>query len=165
MEENFINETGINPGIKGMDLSSAKEYILGFISTVKLNEKQLQSLDDELTLWNSRVELAKSKGHPELALEAEKEVERIKNKQQQITLETSELKSQIEEMRRQLPLLAASERSIDPDLLEQELLIAAGHLPGDEEKVRNERLFSKIENEAAAEAALSELKAKMERES
>jgi hypothetical protein len=58
-------------------------------------------------------------------------------------------------------LLAARQRSIDPDLLEQELLIAAGYLPGEEEKAQNDRLFSEMEKNAAADAALSELKVKM----
>jgi phage shock protein A len=147
--------------INGMDLSSAKEYIYGFISTLKLTEKQIQNLDIELDKWNSRIELAKSKMHPDLVLEAEKEVEMIKNKRQQLTVESKELKFQIEEMQRQLPLLAAHERSIDPDMLEQELLITAGYLPGEEESVRKNRLFNKMEKDAAAEAALSQLKAKM----
>ena len=144
-----------------MDLSSAKEYLLGLISTLKLTEKGIQDLDIELDKWKSRVELAISGGHPDLALEAEKEVERIKSKQQQLTIETNELKTQIEETRRQLPRLAASVRSIDPDLLEQELLITAGYLPGEEEKARNDRLFSEMEKDATAEDALLQLKAKM----
>ena len=144
-----------------MDVSGAKEYLFGLISTLKLTEKSIQDLDVDLDKWNSRVELSRLKGHPDLALEAEKEVELLKSKRQQLTLETNELRSQIEEMRQQLPLLAARERSIDPDLLEQELLITAGYLPGEEENVRKNRLFDKMEKDAAADAALSELKAKM----
>jgi len=64
-------------------------------------------------------------------------------------------------MRRQLPILAAQTRSIDPDLLEQELLMAVGFLPGEEEKAKSERTFSQMEKEAAADDALLQLKAKM----
>ena len=145
----------------GMDPSSAKEYILGFISTLKLTETKINELHAELAKWNSRIELAKSKGQPELALEAEKEAERIKSRLQELAAETAGLKSHIDAMRRQLPLLAAWQRSIDTDLLEQELLMAAGYLPGEEEKAQNDRLFSEMEKDAAAEAALSELKVKM----
>ena len=144
-----------------MDISSAKEYIFGLISTLKLTEKKIQDIGADLDKWNSRVELARSGGHTDLALEAEKEVDLLKNKLRQLTRESSELKVQIEEMRQQLPLLAARERSIDPDLLEQELLITAGYLPGEEEKIRTKRLFEKMEKDAAADAALSELKEKM----
>ena len=67
-------------------------------------------------------------------------------------------------MRRQIPLLAARERSIDPDLLEQELLMTLGNMPGDEEKVRAERQFREMEKAQSADAALDELKAKMNRQ-
>ena len=162
MENNPVEK---NPAdISGMDAASAKEYILGFISTLKLTEKKIQDIDSELDKWKSRVKLAQSGGHTSLAQEAEKQVELLNGTRQQLTLETDELRSQIEEMRRQLPLLAARERSVDPDLLEQELLIAAGYLPGEEEKARADRQFSEMEKAAAAEVALSELKAKMEKD-
>ena len=143
------------------DPNEAKEYILNFISTLKLTEKQIRDIDEETAKWQSRTELARSNNRPELAEEAEKELQRLKDRKQQLTAEAEDLKPQIEEMRRQLPLLAARQRSIDPDLLEQELLMAAGYLPGDEEKARSERQFRDMEKEAAADAALAELKAKM----
>ncbi|MDR2257855.1 MAG: chromosome partitioning protein, partial [Treponema sp.] len=86
---------------------------------------------------------------------------RIKEQQARLEGEAAELKGQIERMRKQLPLLAARERSVDPDLLEQELLMAAGYLPGDEEKAETERRFREIEKTSAADAALGELKEKM----
>jgi chromosome segregation ATPase len=168
MEQNSAGLPEKNPAdLSGMSAIAAKEYIFGFISTLKLTEKQAGELDAELSKWNSRIELAKSKGHPELAQAAEQEVMRIKNRRQGLALEISGLESSIETMRRQLPLLAAKERSIDPDLLEQELLIASGYLPGEEAKARSNRsldALEEMEKEAAAEAALSELKAKMKEE-
>ncbi|MCL2209765.1 MAG: chromosome partitioning protein [Treponema sp.] len=149
--------------LTGMSPAEAKDYIFNFISTLKLNEKQIQNLDDEIAKWNSRMELAKSKDQAEMALDAEKEKNRLLEKQSALRTETEQLKLQIEEMRRQLPLLAARERSIDPDLLEQELLMAAGNLPGDEEKVRAERQFREMERAQTAEAALDELKTKMQK--
>jgi phage shock protein A len=161
MEQNLANFTGLSP-------AAVKDYLFGLISTLKLTEKQAAGLDADLSKWNSRLELAKSRGNTDLAQEAEKELERIQAKQQQLTAEMGELNLQIEEMRRQLPqicgaspMLAARERSIDPDLLEQELLIASGRMPGDEEKARSDHAFDKLETEAVAEAALAELKAKM----
>ncbi|MDR0442427.1 MAG: chromosome partitioning protein [Treponema sp.] len=149
--------------IRGMNESSAKKYVLGFITTLKLTNKQIQDIDKDLSNWNSRIELAKYKGLPDLVIEAEKEVELLENRRQQLVMETDEFKMQIEDMLRQLPLLPAYERNIEPDMLENELLIASGYLPGEEEKAKSERLFRKMEKEITAEAALSELKAKMER--
>jgi len=61
-------------------------------------------------------------------------------------------------MRRQLPGLAARERSIDPDLLEQELLMALGQTG---EEAGTERAFQKLEKEKSADEALDALKARM----
>ena len=154
--------------LKGMSPAEAKEYIFNFISTLKLTEKQIQNLDDEIIKWRSRIDLANSQNQPELAQEAEKEKKRLLEKQAALKAEAGQLKQQIEEMRRQLPLLARTgtvEASdlLEQELLEQELFMAAGYMPGDEGKARAERQFKEIEKEQAADAALEELKAKMGR--
>jgi len=148
--------------LSGMSPSDAKDYIFNFITTLKLTEKNIQNLDEEIAKWQSRIDLAGSKGQIELAQDAQKEKNRLLDKKLTLTAEADQLKQQIEEMRRQLPLLASRERSIDPDLLEQELLMAAGRMPGDEEKVRIERQFAQMEKTQAAETALEELKAKIQ---
>jgi phage shock protein A len=148
--------------LDSLDTAGAKEYIFACLSTLKLTEKKIHALDEEINKWSSRVELARAGGKAGLAAEAEKEAERIRGQKQELSAEADILKGQIEEIRKKLPLLAARERSIDPDLLEQELLMAAGHLPGEEDKVRAERLLKGLEKENAADAALAELKAKME---
>jgi phage shock protein A len=147
--------------LSGMDAAGAREYILNFITTLKLAEKKIRELDEDMVKWNSRIDLARSQGKDDLAAEAEQAAGQIKGQRAQLAEEAAALKSQIEEMRKQIPALAARERSIDPDLLEQELLMAAGYLPGDEEKAETERRFRDIEKSSAADAALEELKEKM----
>jgi phage shock protein A len=147
--------------LSGMNAAEAREYILNFIAALKLTEKKLRELDGELIKWNSRIDLARSKEAAELATEAEKEAEKIKAQQAELIGEIGELKAQIGEMRKQLPGLAARERSIDPDLLEQELLMAAGYLPGDDEKAATDRSFRELEKQGAADAALEELKLRL----
>jgi phage shock protein A len=149
--------------LNGMDAAGTREYILNFITTLKLTEKKIRELDEDLIKWNSRIDLARFQGKNDLTVEAERAVGQIKEQQAQLAEEAAELKGQIERMRKQIPLLATRERSIDPDLLEQELLMAAGYLPGDEEKAESERRFRKIEKTSAADAALEELKEKMAR--
>jgi hypothetical protein len=61
-------------------------------------------------------------------------------------------------MRGQLAGLAARERSIDPDLLEQELLIARGGTPGETPAPNLERRFAAAEADAALEALKAKLK-------
>ena len=157
----MVESASLNANLTGMNPGEAKEYIFNFISTLKLTEKQILTFDDEINKWQARIELANSKGEVELAMEAEKEKNRLLEKQAALKAEAEQLKQQIGEMRRQLPLLAARERSVDTDLLEQELLMAAGFMPGDDEKAKSERKFKEMEKEQAADAALEELKAKM----
>jgi phage shock protein A len=147
--------------IQRMPVNEAKEYILNFITTVKRNEQQGQNLKIEQKKWETRIQLAQNKGSPDLAAEAEAARQRVIRQIQDLEDENTELKTQIQAMIHQLPGLAARERSIDPDVLEQELLMAAGCMPGDEEKLRDERNFAVLEREAAAESALRELKQKM----
>jgi len=161
MENTFTEPVKSDSDLSGMDTVKAKGYIIGFISSLKLIEKQLNDLENEIKKWENRIELAKANNRLELAADAEKEAGQKREKKQQLMQEYNELNEKIKEMKRQLPLLAAKERSIDPDLLEQELLMATGFLPGEEKEAENNRLFNKMEKEAAANTALSELKAKL----
>ena len=152
-----------NDSIKldGMSAAAAKDYILSLITTLKLTEKEIHSLKEEAAKWKGRIELARSSGKNDLAFEAEKEAERVEKKIVGLCEEEKSLKNQIEDARRQLPGLAARERSIDADLLEQELLIALGQT---EEEAETDRAFKKLENEAEADSALQALKDKLSKE-
>ena len=142
--------------------ADTKEYILGLIATLKLTEKEISALADEAAKWKGRVDLARSLGKNDLLAEAEKEAERINTKLAGLREEEQTLKQNIDSMRQQLPRLlpslAAHERSIDADLLEQELLMALGRT---EEEAKTERAFEKLEKDNAAETDLEALKEKL----
>jgi hypothetical protein len=146
--------------LAGVSAAAAKEYIVGFIGTLKLTEKEIAFLETEAAKWKERSVLARSRGMNDLFAEAEKETEKITARLAGLLEEKRKLEKNIAVIRKQLPGLAARERSIDPDLLEQELLMAAGYLPGDEEKARNEQLFAAMKKETDADAALEMLKVK-----
>jgi len=144
--------------IPAMSMVEAKEQILALISTLKLTEKEIHSLEDEAAKWKNRVDLACSQGADELLVEAEREADRVNAKLAGLREEESTLRDSIGVLQRQLPGLAARERSVDPDILEQELLMALGQTGED---VEAERTFRKLENESSASAALDALKNKM----
>ena len=152
--------------LRGMDTASAKEYLVAHMAALKLTEKKRAELDAEKAKWTGRVELARAKGEAELALAAEAEAARLAQESERIAAEEAELRGQIESMRHQLGGLAARERSVDPDLLEQELLIATGKMPGEEAGSAEDaaRKITIIERNQAADAALEALKAKMKGE-
>jgi len=148
-----------NPeSLAGMSAAAAREYIFGFAATLKLTEKEIRALEEEAAKWKNRVDLARSRASADLLAEAEKQVERIVARLEELQNEERGLKEQIETMRRQLPGLAARERSVDPDVLQQEILMALG---SSDEEAATEAAFIKMEKEAASDAALSALKARM----
>ena len=151
----------IENDLTGMSVTEAKEYILNFVTTMKLTQKEISALEEEAVKWKNRVELARSKGMEDILAEAERETERIAIRLADLGEELRSYKEAIDAMKRQLPGLAARERSIDPDVLEQELLMAAGLT---EENAATERAFRKLEKENAADAALEALKSKMKGE-
>ena len=149
-----------NDSIKfdGMSAAAANEYIRSLITTLKLTEKEIRSLEEEAAKWKGRVELARSGGKSDLAFEAEKEAESADKKIVGLREEEKSLMNQIEEIQRQLPGLSARERSIDPDLLEQKLLMALGKMG---EETDTEKAFEILEKESFANAALQALKEKL----
>ncbi|MDR0597825.1 MAG: PspA/IM30 family protein [Treponema sp.] len=143
--------------LRGMGAADAKEYIFHYITTLKLTEKKYGELAGEHEKWLSRVDLARSGGKEDLARAAQGEADKLRSARDALAGEIADLKAQIQRMRDQLPGLAARERSVDPDLLEQELLIALGADLADDGKADLDRRFEAAE----ADAALEALKAKM----
>jgi phage shock protein A len=148
--------------LRGMGQAQAREYITAHLTTLKLTEKKHGELEEERAKWQSRIGLARSRGAEDLALGAEKEAARVEARRDALAQEIRELRSQIEIMRRQLPGLAARERSVDPDLLEQELLMATGLTPGSEEERQVERSLEDLERSAAVDADLAALKQRLQ---
>lgn len=146
----------------GMDAAGAKEYIYHYIITLKLTKKKLEETEGELAKWKDRVELSRSRGDGALSLEAEKEVRKFEAERDILAGEIEDLTQGIAGLRRQLPGLAARERSIDPDLLEQELVLALGNTPG--ETGEGARKTAEAWEKIRADAALETLKAKMRQE-
>jgi phage shock protein A len=144
--------------LSGMGAADAKEYIFRYITTLKLTEKKHGELKGEYEKWFARLNLAKSRSAEDLAVAAQGEVDKIQLERDAIETEIAAIKAQIQKMRGQLPGLAARERSIDPDLLEQELLIALGYTPGEDTKPELERQFAAAEADAALEALKAKLK-------
>ena len=129
--------------LTGMDAGAGKEYIIRHIAALKETERQYAAAGAELAAWTSRVSLARSKGREDLAALAEAEAAARQARVEQLGAEKRELEAQIETMRRRLPGLAARERSVDPDLLLEELSQAAGYASSEE--AETERQFRELD--------------------
>ncbi|MDR1215667.1 MAG: chromosome partitioning protein [Treponema sp.] len=159
MNSNLENDEIVNQ----TNTPNAKAYIADVLTTLKLTEKQREELASALVMWESRVELARSSNKEALALAAQREVDTLRAKIAGLDAEIVSLKAEIDEAKRGLLTIASQKRSIDTDILQQELLIAAGRLPGDEDQVVKEQDLNDLANKASTDEALAQLKAKMGR--
>ncbi|MDR1420244.1 MAG: chromosome partitioning protein [Treponema sp.] len=160
-----------NSDLSGMNTTEAKEYILQHIVSLKLVRKEMEKLEENLSKWNLRTELACSKGETGLALEAKKEAEKIQALRMKLSGDAEELRNMIDRMIQQLPGVTEQKQAspggtdletVDPVMLEQELLMASGYLPGDEKKAEIDRTMKKLEADNIVEIELAKLKEKME---
>lgn len=137
-----------------------REYLLGLLTQAKLNRKELSALETDRATWRHRVELAAKAGDSALEMAARGELSAVEQKYDSLLAETEGFEEEAATLR-SLPVIAASERSIDPDILEQELLMAAGREPGSADELATEQKFAELEKDSAADAALARLKASM----
>ncbi|MEI6389231.1 MAG: hypothetical protein WCQ50_21710 [Spirochaetota bacterium] len=143
--------------LSGLDLAGARSYLVDFATSSKLSRKALTALDEELALWTKRVSLAEDKGMAELAAAARTKLSELEGKRAPLAAELADTEDKVRRIKEKLPLVAASERSIDADRLLAELQLLTGELLGDT-SARLETEMAKLESEAAVEAGLSELK-------
>jgi phage shock protein A len=141
--------------------SDNKAYIADLLTSLKLIERQREESATAMAVWENRIRLAQSKNNEALATAAQREADAVKTKIAGLDAEIADLKAEIDNAKRESPTAASQKRSIDTDLLQQELLIAAGRLPGDEDKAAVEQEFNNLENNPSD--ALAQLKAKMGR--
>ncbi|MFZ4615903.1 MAG: hypothetical protein ACOYM2_06880 [Rectinemataceae bacterium] len=143
--------------LSGLDLAGARAYLVDFATSSKLARNALTALDGELALWTARVALAEGKAMAELAASARAKLSELEGKRAPLAAELAETEDKVRRIREKLPLVAASERSIDADRLLAELQLMTGELLGDNSS-RLEADMAALESEVAVEAGLAGLK-------
>jgi phage shock protein A len=141
-----------------------KEYLLSLVTTLKLTEKRITETREDMARWENRRVLALARGEADLAAAADQALVPLREKLTALEGEAAAYRREAAQVKEALPALAARERSIDPDLLEQELIILGGGIPGDEVQAASERAAEKVDalaREQTAEEALAALKVKM----
>jgi phage shock protein A len=156
-----------NTNLRGMSKPDAEAYIAAHLTTLKLTEKDIETAKADEAKWASRVKLATDVGRSDLAATAGAERERAAQKKAALAAEAESLRAAIQSMREQLPVLGTYTRTVDPDLLEQSLLLQRGEgvyndqSPTDEKSENASAEFAKLEKDASVDDALAALKAKM----
>ncbi len=143
-----------------LDEAGAMELLLAYTTDIKRHDKDIEALERDRQLWDSRIKLAEGKGLSELAQGARAQLSRIEASLSGITAAREELKLDVSRIREALPSIKARRRSIDPDLLQAELSMLAG---GEEEAsaAKLEDEFKALEGAAESVDPLEKLKRKM----
>ncbi|MDR1175728.1 MAG: hypothetical protein LBK83_09715 [Treponema sp.] len=101
-----------------MENENEKEYLLSLLTQLRLNGKELEKLEEEIRIWEGRIELAGKAGKGDLVLEAETETGKLKAKTEELKTETTNLKDEIEKLRGNRELSAEIELAVLKSKLE-----------------------------------------------
>ncbi len=149
--------------LSGLDYPSARAYALEFMTALKTTEKALEAAREEVRLWTDRAALAASKGMADLESAARTKAGEAQAKAASLEAEKADLARKIVRIREKLPILKATERSVDADLLLAELQMATGEALNPESAALAE--LDETIRSGTADAALEELKRKLKGES
>jgi phage shock protein A len=89
-----------------------KEYLLSLLTQFKLNGKELEKLEEEIRIWEGRIELAGKAGKEDLVPAAETEAGKLRAKTEELKTETANLKAEIEKLRGYRELSAEIELAV-----------------------------------------------------
>jgi hypothetical protein len=116
--------------LRGLAAADARAYVLEFITAMKSTERAMAAVDQDLSLWTKRVELAASKAASDLEAAARARVDELAARRSTLQAERADLAAKVARLKEQLPLALASERSVDTDLLLAQLQVATGEALG-----------------------------------
>jgi phage shock protein A len=102
-DPNLRDETDL----RGMDLASAKEYVLSYITTLKQTQRDLGVLSEELALWQKRSEFARERGREDLISAAEMKAKEISEKYVKLEMEEKDLAGKVQTLMENLKKLKA----------------------------------------------------------
>lgn len=88
--------------LTGLDPGAAREYVLGYITALRITAKKRQRLEASLKTWEERIKQAADAGNTTLRDAARNELHRIQDGLGRVASEESELTAQVEVMKRHL---------------------------------------------------------------
>ncbi|MBN2049220.1 MAG: hypothetical protein JW760_02145 [Spirochaetales bacterium] len=135
-----------------MDARSVRQYLIALMANLKQIKEKQKKLQEELTLWKNRINLAREKGRTDLEGAAVQRVEEITEQLRTLSAEEAELSREAFRMKTRLPAAQAeTSKTVNTDLLLAELELLVGE---------PDTLSRQFEEEEA-EAVLKELKKDM----
>ena len=114
--------------LTGMSPSDAKDYVISLTAHLKQTEAGLVAAEEEVQLWQGRINLAEQKGMTELKTQAEAKKAEISERKTRLELEVWEFREGIEKLKKQLLLLPMTQRTVNTDALLENLANLGGPL-------------------------------------
>lgn len=151
---NNMNSTNFSGGpnlrdetdLTGMDLASAKEYVLSYITTLKQIQRELKVISGERALWQKRVDFAKERGRDDLISAAEMKVREISEKYARLEIEEKDLATKVQTLIANLKKLKAGFiPTVNAEQLAAELDMITGGPDKVAEQIKEEETIAELE--------------------
>ena len=142
--------------LSGLDPAAAREYVHGFVTTLRLTVKRRQQLETERDTWEERVRRAAAAGDDRLRDAARDRLRRVQQDVGRVAAEEAELGAQVEVLQRQLRRI----RATGPATVDTEQLLAQlQEMVGDHDTLKED--LDRLSAEQRAAAELESLKRRM----
>lgn len=142
--------------LSGLDAAAAREYVHGFVTTLRLTVKRRRQLETERHTWEERVRLAAAAGDDRLRDAARDRLRRVQEDCGRVAAEEAELRAQVEVLQRQLRRIrATAATTVDAE----QLLAQLQELVGDHDTLKED--LDRLSAEQRAAAELESLKRRM----
>lgn len=134
--------------LSGLDPAAAREYVHGFVTTLRLTVKRRQQLESERQTWEERVRRAAAAGDDRLRDAARDRLRRAQEDCGRVAAEEAELRAQVEVLQRQLiRVRATAATTVDAE----QLLAQLQEMVGDHDTLKEDLDRLSAEQRAAAE--------------
>ena len=142
--------------LSGLDPAAAREYVHGFVTTLRLTLKRRQQLETERHTWEERVRRAAAAGDDRLRDAARDRLRRVQEDCGRVAAEEAKLRAQVEVLQRQLlRVRATAATTVDAE----QLLAQLQEMVGDHDTLKED--LDRLSAEQRAAAELESLKRRM----
>lgn len=142
--------------LSGLDPAAAREYVHGFLTTLRLTVKRRQQLETERRTWEERVQRAVAAGDDRLRDAARDRLRRVQEDCGRVAAEEAELAAQVEVLQRQLRRIRATAAgTVDTE----QLLAQLQELAGERDALQED--LDRLSAEQRAASELASLKRRM----
>ena len=142
--------------LSGLDPAAAREYVHGFVTTLRLTVKRRRQLETERRTWEERVQQAVAAGDDRLRDAARDRLRRVQEDCGRVAAEEAELRAQVDVLQRQLRRIrATAATTVDAE----QLLVQLQEMVGDHDTLKED--LDRLSAEQRAASELESLKRRM----